>query len=61
MYEIEGLKIIKEGFDWVVSDEERSFKIDGNTLEPSSDWFCSYETIKRVISVLNADKQLSNE
>lgn len=60
MYNVEGLTITKESTDWIVSDGERSFKIDVTTLEVEQSWFCSYEAIKRILSILDADKQLAD-
>jgi hypothetical protein len=63
MYNIDGLEIKQEKGIWIVSETidvvTRSFTING--LEPSQDWFCPYETIKRILAVLVADKQLSEE
>ena len=60
MYNVEGLIINKEGNAWIVSDGDRQFKIDALTGEVDQDWFCSYETIKRILSILDADKQLTD-
>lgn len=61
MFNIEGLKVFKEGDEWIVTDDIREFKINSETLEPSEDWFCSYEVIKRILSVIEADNKLTNE
>lgn len=61
MYNVEGLTVIKEGKDWIVTDGERQFKINASTLEVEQSWFCSFETIKRILSILDADKQLAAE
>lgn len=58
MYEIEGLNVKRDKGKWIVSDDTRNFKIDAKTLEVDQDWFCSYEVIVRILSVLSADKQL---
>ena len=62
MYEIDDLQIRKEGNGWRVVDElsDRTFTISSD-LVPSPDWFCSYETIKRILSILNAEKELLSE
>lgn len=56
MYNIENLEVERTGTTFTVTDVQgRSFKIDAITAEPDEDWFCSYELIKRIIEVVQAD------
>ena len=59
MLTVDGLQIEKnEDGNYTVSNSERSFEVNGTTLVPSKDWFCTYETIKTVLQVIEADTKL---
>lgn len=58
-YQVDDLTITKEKDGYVVTDlDTRSFTISLD-LEPSIDWFCTYETIKHILVILDADKKLN--
>lgn len=59
MFTVNDLTIKKDENDYVVSDGDRSFIVNAKTLQPSKDWFCSYETIKKVLLLITADVQIS--